>query len=330
MTTPLLAWVEKATGPMTTVDIETNGGDLVPEQARQFLRDAITPTAILSRADVFDSTSKKFEIPKFSFGSRIMYGGNAAKRDLEGNRVQTASRAKPDTGLVTLSTELFKGEVELSDETFEDNIEGDAFADTLMEQIALAVGRDLEDIAIKSDTADADDTYGLYDGIVWHAKNGGATLTNAAGVTSAKGLFRSMLTALPARYRGLWNDLVFYVSVDAADGWAEEVGERGTTAGDSALTQDTNRGLKPYRGIPVVEVPLLSGTQNAYNYGTVAILCHPKNLKVGFHRRVRVEKFRDPREGNTSFLPTLRYDVKWAQETAVVLAEGVPSFSDEA
>src|SRR3954452_13918529 len=109
MATPLLAWVEKAA--ISTGDLETNGGELNATQARVFLRDAITPTVILSRADVLDSESRKFEIPKFSFGTRIMRGGNAAKRDLEGARVSTANQAKPATSLVTLSTELFKGEV---------------------------------------------------------------------------------------------------------------------------------------------------------------------------------------------------------------------------
>jgi hypothetical protein len=254
-----------------------------------------------------------------------MRGGNAAKRDLEGARVTTAKQSKPVTDMVTLSTELFKGEVPVPDEVFEDNIEGDGFADTLMEQIALAVGRDLEEIAIKADTADADDDFGLFDGIVQNLINENVNILDATAVGSAKELFREMVAKMPSRFRQLWNDLVIYCTVEAADAWAEEVGERGTTGGDDALLNGAYNRLKPYRGIPIVEVPLLTGTENAFDYSKVAVLCHPKNIKVGFHRRVRMEKFRDPREGNTSFLPTVRYDVKWAQPEAAVLATNVPT-----
>lgn len=329
MATPLLAWVEKAA--ISTTDLETNGGELNAEQARTFLRDAITPTAILSRADVFDSESKKFEIPKFSFGARIMRGGNAGKRDLEGQRVTDAKRTKPVTDLVTLSTELFKGEVPVPDEVFEDNVEGDGFADTLMEQIAVAVGRDLEELAIKSDTADADDDFGLYDGLVQSAINAAGApgnindgnLYDATNVGSAKALFKGMVSTLPTRFRQLWNELVIYANPETCDAYADELGGRATQLGDS---NTESKGALRYRGIEIIETPLLEGVQNGYDYGKVAMLCHAKNVKVGFHRRIRVEKFRDPREGNTSFLPTVRYDVKWAQPEAVVLAENVPAF----
>lgn len=317
MATPLLQWIEKAT--FTTADLSGagNGGELSPQQARQFLRDAITPTAILSRADVVDSDSKKFEIPKLSFANRIMRAGT------EGSRLADADRVKPDTDLVTLSTELFKGEVPVSDEVFEDNVEREGFADSLMQMIAEAVGRDIEEIAIKSDTNDTDSTFNRLNGLVQQLVDSTtANKVDAASETSYKGVFKTMLNALPDRYRSMWDQLVFYVPVDVADGYADELGQRGTDVGDSALT--TRENLR-YRGIPIVEVPLFSGTQNAYDYSKVAILCHPRNLKVGFHRRVRVEKFRDPREGLTSFLPTVRFDVKWAQDSAVVLAQNVPA-----
>ncbi len=324
MATPLLAWVEKAA--ISTTDIQTNGGELNAEQARQFLRDAIAPTVILSAADTFDSESRKFEIPKFSFGSRIMRGGNSAKRDLEANRVDSTKRQKPTTDLVTLSTELFKGEVPVPDEVFEDNVEGDGFADTLMEEIAKAVGRDLEETAIKADSGDTDLDFGLFDGIVQSLVDDAQNVVDATNAASAKAVFKSALDALPARWRGAWDQLVFYVTTSLADTWADEVGTRGTTAGDESLVRDNRTSLKPYRGIQVIEVPLMTGTQNTYDYDGVAMLIHPKNVKVGFHRRVRVEKFRDPREGNTSFLPTVRYDVKVAQTEAAVLVENVPAF----
>jgi hypothetical protein len=323
MATPLLQWVEKAS--ILTTDLQTNGGELNATQARVFLRDAITPTAILSRADVFDSESRKFEIPKFSLGSRIMHGGNSAKRDMEGARVSSGNQQKPATSLVTLSTELFKGEVPVPDEVFEDNVEKEGFADTLMEEIAKAVGRDLEDSAIKSDVDDTNLDFGLFDGIIQSLKNSsgsGGNVVDASTKTTCRQVLKQMLDALPVRWRSAWDTLVYFVSPAFADAYAEETGSRGTAAGDD---HQLNKPVLRYRSIELVEVPLFSGTQNTYDYSKVATLIHPKNVKAGFHRRVRVEKFRDPREGNTSFLPTVRYDVKVAQVEAAVLAENVPA-----
>jgi hypothetical protein len=44
------------------------------------------------------------------------------------------------------------------------------------------------------------------------------------------------------------------------------------------------------------------------------------NLYLGFHRRVRMERWRDPREGATSFLPSVRFDVKIGDPDFGVLA----------
>lgn len=319
MATRLLEYVKKAT--FTTGDLQGagNGGYLSPEQAKTFLRDAIEATVILQDADVFDSQNPVFEVPKISFSQRIMRAGT------EGTRLADTDRQVPDTDLVTLTTKMFKGEVPISDETFEDNVERDGLADSIMQMIAEAVGRDLEQIAIQSNTADATADFNQFDGLIQSlVKSGTANKHDATNDASYKAMFKAMVKALPTRYRRNWNSLRLYVTVATADGYADELGERGTQLGDSNVDgKQVNR----YRGIPVVEVPLLAGTENAVDYSKFAILCDPKNLKVGFHRRVRVEQFRDPREGALSFIPSVRYDLAWAQDTAVVLGQNVPDLT---
>ena len=317
MANRLLEYVRKAT--MTTSDLTGagNGGRLSAEQAQTFLRDAIEATVILREADVFDHGSPVFEVPKISFATRIMHAGT------EGTRLADADREVPDTGLVTLTCQLFKGEVPISDETFEDNVEKEGLADSLMQLIAEAVGRDLEEIAIKSDTGDASADFNKFDGIVQSLIDDLSSPQeyDAASVTSYKAMFKAMWSALPSRYRRNKSRMRLYVPIVAADGYSDELGERGTALGDGeTIGEPVNR----YKGIPVVEVPLFTGTQNSWDYETQAILADPKNLKVGFHRRVRVEKFRDPREGALSFIPSVRYDAKWAMSTACVIAKNVP------
>ncbi len=314
MATKLLQWIERA--DFTTADLDSNGGYLSTQQARAFLRDAVEATAILSRADNFDSASKLFEIPKISFSDRIMYGGTEFTRTVSG------SRTSPTTALVTLTTQLFRGEIPVSDEMFEDNVEQSGLANSLMQLIAEAVGRDLEEIAIKSDTDDADTSFNLFDGIVQSLVDANQNIYDAAAAASYVEILDGMIAKLPSRYRRNWASLVCFVPVSMRDGYEQEIGARATNLGDSYVG---DRQEPRYRSIPLVEVPLLTGTQNTVDYSKFAILCDPQNLKVGWHRRVRVEKFRDPREGGMSFVPSCRYDVQWAENKAVVLGKNIPA-----
>lgn len=324
----LMRWLEKATFTTPDITAPVGGGLLSPQQAREFLRVLIDESVLLKEANNQTSLSPKFEVPRISFGNRILRVG------VEGARVDSADRIKPTTGLVTLSTNLFKGEVPVSDELFEDNIERDSLADTIMVMIAEAVGRDVEEYAIKNDTdrtgADGADAsvLGEFDGLIKQLQTGlPASQRLAGGVyTSYDELFRNMITALPARYRRDPTALRFYVPVKHADGYQTELAGRGTPLGDTNVIENLRMKLA-FRGIPVVSIPLMTGISTvagaAIDYDDFVILTHPLNLYVGWHRRIRVERWRDPREGATSFLPTLRFDVKYADPSFGILASGV-------
>lgn len=324
----LMRWLEKATFTTPDITAPVGGGLLSPQQAREFLRVLIDESVLLKEANNQTSLSPKFEVPRISFGNRILRVG------VEGSRVDTADRVKPTTGLVTLSTNLFKGEVPVSDELFEDNIERDSLADTIMVMIAEAVGRDVEEYAIKNDTdrtgADGADAsvLGEFDGLVKQLQTGlpASQRVAGAGYTSYDEMFRNMISALPARYRRDPTALRFYVPVKHADGYQTELAGRGTPLGDTNVIENLRMKLA-FRGIPVVSIPLMTGISTvagaAIDYDDFVILTHPLNLYVGWHRRIRVERWRDPREGATSFLPTLRFDVKYADPSFGVLASGV-------
>jgi hypothetical protein len=71
----------------------------------------------------------------------------------------------------------------------------------------------------------------------------------------------------------------------------------------------------------------MSGTDTinsaSVDYSKFVLLVDPQNLIAGFQRRIRVERYRDPREGVTSFVVTLRCDVKIADPEFGVLAYNV-------
>jgi len=333
----LSQWLEKAT--FTTDDIDPSitagaGGLLSPRQTQQFLRIAIEAQVIAREARIETSPSPKFEVPRLAMADRIMRAG------VEGARVVDGDRVKPRTGLMELSTVLLKGEMPVTDELFEDQIERGAIADTLMMMLAQGVGRDIEELAIKGDTdrTAADD--GLLgtserefmasmDGIVKHAQDDfdAGVLVDASTITSYEDLFAAMIEALPPRYRRNYGQLRFYVPVVVADGYQKSLSARGTNLGDQAIIDNLQTRLG-YRGIPVVSVPLLDGESSingtAIDYSKFCFLTPPTNIIFGYHRRVRVERWRDPRAGLTSYLPTVRFDVNWVNpESQSVMASNV-------
>lgn len=326
MTTALRAWLAKATFTTTDLSGGSNGGLLSPAQARQFLRMAIEASTLLPDVRNESSDSPKFEVPRISLSQRLLHKGTEATRLVDGKR------EKPATGLAELSTVLFRGEVLVSDESLEDNVERGALADTIMAMIAEAVGRDLEEIALKSDTARTggeDEDLDLLDGIIKQLQSGlpSGQKKDATGVGTAEEVMVSMIEALPARYRRDYSALRLYVPITVADAYRSDLADRGTALGDEATTEA--RPLR-IRGVQIKEVPLLSGTDlinsGSVDYGTFAILTDPKNIIAGYHRRVRIEKFRDPREGATSFLPSVRFDVVLADPSYGVLASSIPTF----
>ena len=78
-----------------------------------------------------------------------------------------------------------------------------------------------------------------------------------------------------------------------------------------------------YSGVPVTPLALLPETLGAGADETTAFLCNPKNIHVGIWRQIRIESARDISEGTLKIVATLRFDVKFAEETGVAKAINV-------
>ena len=82
-------------------------------------------------------------------------------------------------------------------------------------------------------------------------------------------------------------------------------------------------------GVKVVEVPIMTSTDNinngAVDYDKFGFLTDPVNLIIGFQRMVKIEKWRDPREGATSFVPSVRVDCVIGEPAATVLIHDIPT-----
>lgn len=287
---------------------------LTVEQVEVFLRLAITPQAMLPDVRTVTSNANKWQESKVEFGTRIMRPGS------ELTRLADADRVAPTTGIVEISTVLIRGEVPVSDEVLEDNVERAGFADTLTAMIAEAAGRDVEELFIAGSTASSDPYLALQNGWLTLAQGAGGNVLNAAANgQDYQSIFRTLLNLLPDRFKRDIPNMRFYVPQRLAEKWRDILAARGTPLGDLTL-QGT--GELRYQGVLIVGVPLFpiaAGTPDT----SFILLTHRQNLYAGFRRMVRLETFRDPREGGTSFIVTARVNSQIAHIPATAIATSV-------
>ena len=301
--------LEKADFALST--LVSSGGLLLPLQAKKFMQLTTTESVLLGQVTYRPMSRAREEIDQIAFGSRVL---RAAQELTE---LTVADRTVPDISKVTLESKEFIGEVSLSDQVLEENIEQGDLRQTIMQLLGPAVGRDLEEVVINGDAASADPFLAQLDGIVTQAQS---NVVDAAGAPVNDDLFHDMMKALPSRYRKNKRDLRFYTSSDAEANLRRFRSQRETAMGDKYLETDT-----PIlaAGTPVVQVPLFPENLGPTLDQTVVILTHPKNIVVGVRRKVRIEWERSIRKRALAVVVTLEADVKYSEEAGVVKAINV-------
>ena len=301
--------LEKA--DLALADLTAGGGILKPAQAQKFMRLLIKESVLMKLATVIPMASPKQQISKIKFGSRILRPGQ------EATALALADRAKPDLSSVELDAQLFKAEVRLSDEVLEDSIERGELRQTIMEMMAEAISRDMEEVLINGDTVSADPFLAVMDGVL---KQATSNVVDAAGAPISKTLLQSMLKTLPSEHLRDKKAMRFMTSVDADLDYRNTLADRATVAGDRLLESDTP---VLHGGVPVQPVPLFPENLGVGNDQTAIVLCNPKNIHVGIWRQIRLESDRDISEGTLKIVATLRFDVKYAEEPGVAKAINV-------
>jgi HK97 family phage major capsid protein len=301
--------LEKA--DLALADLTAGGGLLKPAQAQKFMRLLIKDSAVMKVATVVPMSSPKQQISKIKFGSRILRAGTEATALGAGDRVA------PDLSQVELDAKLFKAEVHLSDEVLEDSIERGELRQTIMEMMAEAISRDMDEVIVNGDTASGDAFLAVMDGVL---KQATSNQVDAAGQPISKDILRDMLKTLPSEHLRDKKSMSFLTSVDADLDFRNTLAERATAVGDKFLEGDTP---VLYSGVPLRAVPLFPEDLGVGNDQTVILLCNPKNIHVGLWRNIRIESARDISEGTLKIVATLRFDVKFAEEPGVAKAVNV-------
>jgi HK97 family phage major capsid protein len=216
--------LEKADAALA--DLTAGGGVLQPAQAQKFMRLLIKDSVLMKQATVVPMAAPKQQISKIRFGSRILRPGQ------EGQSLATADRSRPDFSFVELDAKLFKGEVHLSDEVLEDSIERGELRQTIMQMLAEAISRDIEELIINGDTGSSDPFLATLDGLL---RQSVSNIVDGDGQPLSKDLLTDMLKTLPSEFLRDKPGMRFLTSVDADLDFRNALAERPTAVGGSAI-----------------------------------------------------------------------------------------------
>jgi HK97 family phage major capsid protein len=286
-----------------------SGGLLQPQQADRFFRVMIKSAVLMPEIMVTPMKGPKERRDKTRFSSRVLKPG------VENQALAVAERSTPTLSFVELDAKLVKAEVRLSDEVLEDQIERGAYRETIVETLAQAVARDMDFLISQGDTASADVLLAVLNGFI---KQATTNVVVAGGVKLSKDVLRDMLKTLPDEF--VMPNLGYFTNRQAKVDYKDSLAERGTPMGDVQLATRQEAVYQDYKLLAIHEFPNnLGGGTNE----TVVLLTEPQNMMLGVHREVRVRMGEDISAGQVIVVVSLRIDVKYMHEPAVVKATGV-------
>ena len=278
-------------------DLATNGGKLKPVQVRRFIRKMILAPTMLRSVRTIPMGADEVEISKIAFNQQFFHP------DVERTPLADAKRSKPETNKINLVCFKAKGEIQLSYETLEENIEGEEdFTSTVLDLVAQRAAADVENILINGDTASGNDFLALQNGILKRITSNTVDADNNAVSYS---LFNKGFKSLPKEYRQRANLNWFTTSTVEAD-YTEVLSNRQTGLGDTALQDGVN--------IRVGGIPLKVAD---YMPDSVGLLTNPKNLIVGIRKSFTLEADKDIRAGVIIFVMRTKLAIEIEEEEAV-------------
>lgn len=297
-------YIEKA--DLSISNLTSEGGLLVQEQVKEFMEILIEESVILGLATTISMAGPTYEISKMGFTSRVL------RRAQENTALPEADRSKPELGKVLLTTHEFIAEARIPYGVVEDNVANGSFQDYAMRLLAKAVARDMEEVVISGDTTSSDVYLATLDGIL---KQVSSLTIDAGGLRLSKSQMKQSVQKLPSRYLRATKNLSFLTSKNATIDYIDSLANRQTPLGDSKVV-DAAAG--EYMGYPVVPIPMMPENLGGGTNTTDMLFCDPKNINVGIQREVRIETARDITARQFIIVATVRFDVKWQHEPAVV------------
>ena len=306
-------------------DLQSNGGELTPEQGNRFIRKLIEQPTLIRQARVVEMMAPQRKINKIGFGQRIL------RKAQSGVALNESQRAKPSTEQIELNTKEQIAEVRLPYDVLEDNIERATSANneasntgpaglrqTIIDLIAERAALDMEELGLHADTdytnagdQDDEDYLSQLDGWLKRGSEDG-NVSDAGGATITKDVFKNGLKTMPTQYQRNKPRLNHFVSVNNETEYRDSLADRGTALGDQ-MTQ----GQSPVYayGSPVGAVALMPEDEGIFS--------DPLNMIFGIQRAVSMEFDKDISARVYKIVLTARIDFQIEEPEAFVKYENI-------
>ncbi|QIN94016.1 virion structural protein [Streptomyces phage Wakanda] len=320
-----------------TTEVGSGGGGLLnPEQANRFIDYMWDATVLGSQVRTIRMRSTEQEIDKVGVGERLMRVATEAVDDgVNAGAVFTK---------ISLTTKKLRLDWELSTESLEDNLEGEALEDHIARLMATQAGNDLEDVAINGDTAKTGDALlKAFDGWRKLAVAGGHVIDNYDGATAGgldRGAANAALKAMPRKYMQRRNGLKFFAGSNLIQDYM--YGLTQSASGIISLEQVaqgiTQNGVRTEGpagfngpsifGVPLQEVPLFDETMVGDYTGATGEhgdlwLTFPQNMLWGVKREIQVYREFKPKKDTIEYTMYCRVGTQIENADAFVVVKNV-------
>lgn len=278
------------------------------------------------------------EIDTIAVGARLVRGATEA--------VDTGENVEPTFGKLSITTKKYRLDWELSSESLEDNIEGEALEDHLARLMATQMGNDMEDIAINGDTDSSVPGIGVDDGwrkiaLEGNQGRGGAHIVDHGGAPLNREAFFKAFRAMPRKYMAKRGGLKFFTGSNAIADYLFSLQQTqdGFVTPESMAAAGINQAVRTQGpagfltgnafGAPVQEVPLFledrklndTGSGNARH--TDLWLTFPENLIWGIKRDITVYREFKPKKDTIEYTVYARQGVQIENLDAFVVVRNI-------
>jgi HK97 family phage major capsid protein len=287
-------------------DLNTGGGLMNQAYAKEFVELTVKESVAMKDMMVFPTPAATYKVPNLSFSGTVLYPG------VSGAALPDAYHSTPDAAKVEYVAKLYKAKIGIPDEIFEDNVEEEKLKSRIQGMLADKVRSDWEWVVFEGDTASADPTLAVQDGLF---KQATSHTKDAGGATLSLTILKSAWKLMPSQFRAAKRDMRTWCGANPVEDYGDSLMDRQTTLGDDQIKEWPGPRFKQ---MPVMDVPLIAENLGGGSNYSHALTCHPKNATVGVWKDIQMEPERDADAGIWNLIIRLRFGVAWAEENGVV------------
>lgn len=308
------------------------GGLLSPDQSNRFIDYMWDATVLGSQVRTQRLRGDTAEIDRIGVGERLLRVATEA--------VDDGMNAGVAFSKVSLTTTKLRLDWELSSESLEDGVEGDALEDHVARLMSAQAAQDLEDAAINGDTANTTDPLlKAFDGWAKRGETDGHVVDHG-GNPIDRSVFNKALKAMPRKFMQRRNGLKFFTGSNTIQDYLFSLQNNSTefVTPEAIAAAGINQAVRTSGpagfitgnafGIPVQEVPMFNEDRAGDYSGATGAhgdlwLTDPQNLIWAVKREIVVYREFKPKKDSIEYTMYCRVGTNVENAEAFVVVKNI-------